>query len=232
MKIGVKIDASALKVKTDREIKRLAYNTVLALNETAKVVQTAERVNLDRKFTLRNAGFMYRLIKIFKFASASQGRAYVEIGVDTSKQRVLLSIFEAGGAKPPATGKKVAVPLTGEAARPAFGQSVAKGLRFTALRFQAHKTAAGKLQWKGLKRTFMLFPSGGKLKVPGVFQRGGALKTKGRKRFKGMTGNTAVKMLYAFMAHPKLEKTLGFIDVATQTIGKEWREQFKKAYRK
>jgi hypothetical protein len=234
MKIDCKIDTSALAAKTDREIKRLAYNTAQALNETAKAVQLQERANLDQKFQIRNARFMYKLIKIFKFANARQGRPWVEIGVDPTKKRVVLGIFERGGAKPAAKGKKVAVPLTGEAARPSFGQSVGTGFRFTSLHFQPHKTAGGKTQWKGAKRTFMLFPvPGGKLKVPGVFQRGGSLKTKSRgKRFRGMPSSTAIAMLYAFIQGPALKGTLHFINVAQTTISKEWREQFKKAYKR
>lgn len=223
MRIDVKFDTSALKVKTDREIKRLAYNTAQALNETAKAVQLEERANLDRKFTIRKPTFMYRLVKIFKFASARQGRPFVEIGVDPTKTRVLLGFFEKGGVKPPAKGKSVAVPLTGGPARPSFPQSVAAAFRFTALRLHPrggrrvkrfHPSAlaaapARAPQFIGAQRTFQI------PKV-GIFQRIAE----------------GIRAVYLYVRRPKLNARLDFFKIAKQTIAKEWPEQFRRAYRK
>ncbi len=225
MRINVSFDTSALKAKTDREIKRLAYNTAQALNETAKSVQLAERANLDRKFTIRKPTFMYRLIKIFKFASARQGRPFVEIGVDSLKQRVLLSFFEKGGIKQPAKGKSVGVPVTGEAARPTFRQSVIPQLQIGKLRFRGRKTKSGKIQWKGLYRTFII-PLGnyagrnrkgqGQIPGPGILQRTAE----------------GIRRIYLFVRRPKLQEVLNFTETAIKTIEKEWPEQFRRAYRK
>ena len=233
MRIGLRVDTSGLKARTAREIKRLAYNTALALNETAKAVQLAERANLDRKFTLRKTGFIYRLIKIFKFASARQGRPWVEIGIDPTKKRVLLGMFEKGGEKQPFKGKSVAVPVTGGPARPTFTQSVSAQYWFSRLRLRGHTTSTGKVQFKGAQRSFMLSPAGGKLKFAGIFQRGGPLKTarRAKARFKGLLSQTAVKLGYLFVPRPKLDARLDFGLIGGKTAAKEWPIQFSKAYR-
>jgi hypothetical protein len=221
MRIDVKFDTSALKAKTERETKRLAYNTAQALNETAKAVQLEERANLDRKFTIRKPAFMYRLIKIFTFASAKLGRPFVEIGIDPTKSRVLLGLFEKGGEKQPVKGKSVAVPLTGGPARPSFPQSVAAAFRFTALRL--HRRGGRKVkrfhpsalapapapQFIGAQRTFQI----PKL---GIFQR----------IAEGLRG------VYLYVRRPKLDARLDFFKIAKQTIAREWPVQFRKAYRK
>lgn len=230
MIINATIDLKPLKARTQREQKRLAFNTAQALNETAKKIQTAERVNLDRKLQLRKAGFMYRLIKITAFASARAARPFAEIAIDPSKRRVLLGKLERGGVKEPERGKTVAVPLTGGAARPGFAQPVPVEMQLVKLRFKRHRTALGKTQWKGLKRTFII----PKL---GVFQRGGQVKTEGRKTFVGKRGRklkntTLAKLIYSFERRPQLKKMLEFMDVAARTFRVEWQAQFKRSYNK
>jgi len=213
----MKFDTSALKVKTEREIKRLAYNTALALNETAKAVQLEERANLDRKFTVRKATFMYRLIKIFKFASARQNRPFAEIGIDPTKQRVLLQRFEKGGERPPFKGERVAVPVTGGPARPTFPQSVAAAFRFTALRLKPRirsrrfhpRVLAAAPQLAGAQQTFSI-------RGRGIFQRVG----------------DAIRAVYLFVRRPKIDRRLDFIGIAKRAIAREWPGQFRKAYRK
>jgi len=233
VRIDLKFDDRVLRQRMTNRAKRLAYNGAQALNETAKAVQLEERANLDRKFTIRKATFMYRLIKFLTFASARQGRPYAEIGVDPTKRRVLLGFFEKGGVKPPAVGKSVGVPVTGGPARPSFRQSVKPALWLQRLQLRRHVTSTGKTQFKGLLRSFLLRAVGGRLKYPGVFVRGGAPKTERRaKRFKGLVSKTAINLLYLFVPHPKLDARLKFFDVAKQVIAREWPEQFRRAFRR
>lgn len=229
MRIAVQFDTSSLKARTQREQRRLAFNTAQALNETAKKIQTAERVNLDRKLTIRKAGFMYRLIKITAFASARAARPFAEIAIDPTKN-VLLGKLERGGVKQPTKGGSVAVPVTGGPVRPSFQQQAAPALWFRKLRFRRHVTQTGKAQYKGLLRTFI---------IPGVgvFQRGARAKTVGRKVFVGRGGHrlrnkTLATLLYSFQKGPRLKAMLGFIDIATRTFSQEWSAEFRKAYRK
>jgi hypothetical protein len=212
MKINVKIDTKALKARTEREAKRLAFSTAQALNETAKEIQTAERVNLDRKFTVRKAGFLYRLIKITAFASPRRGRPFAEVAIDPTKKRVLLGIFEKGGEKEPAKGKSVAVPLTGSPARPTFKQPVREEFTFRKLRFRRHRTKTGKVQWKGEQRTFI---------IPGL----GVLQRVG-----GKAKSSVAKLIYAFERRPRLKALLDFTEVAVRTFSREFEQQFRRAY--
>jgi hypothetical protein len=214
MRIDVKIDTSALKARTEREAKRLAFNTAQALNETAKEIQTAERVNLDRKFTVRKAGFLYRLIKITAFASPRKGRPFAEVAVDPTKRRVLLGIFEKGGEKEPAKGKTVAVPLTGGPARPSFSQPVQEEFTFRKLRFRRHRTKTGKLQWKGEQRTFI---------IPGL----GLLQ-----RARGKAASSVAKLIYAFKSRPHLKALLDFTEIAVRTFSREFDQAFRKSFKR
>ena len=196
-----------LAARTQREIKRLAFNTAQALNETAKEIQTAERVNLDRKFTVRKAGFLYRLIKITAFASPRKGRPFAEVAIDPTKKRVLLGIFERGGERPPAKGKSVAVPLTGGPARPSFSQPVPETFTFRALRLKRKRGKRGQAQIKGQQRTFVI-PGAG------VFQR----------------VKDTVRAVYLFIRRPRLERKLDFEGVARRVFHREFNAQFRKAF--
>lgn len=205
MRLDVKIDTSALRAKTEREIKNLGYSTAQAINKVAQEIQNEERVNLDRKFKLRRAGFMYRLIKIVTFASANQGRPYAEIAIDASKARVLLSSFEEGGDKTSSVGQNVAVPITGEAARPTFSDPVPQAFTFKGLSFQKVITKEGKVEWHGKNRTFI---------IPGVgvFQR---------------VSTTVTKLIYSFKKRVHLDSRLDFVAIAKRV----WEERFEKVFR-
>jgi hypothetical protein len=225
MKLNADADISALLKRMPREGVRLAKSVARAINRTLLDVQVAERVQLDQAFTIRKAQFMYRLIKITAFASANQGRPFGEIAIDASKARVLLPVFEAGGAKDPAKGKNVAVPLTGEAARPSFGALVPDAFTFQQLRFkrvnltkagQAAQIAKkshgvkGKLTgdyyiWAGQQRTFIL-PSTKAAPHGGVFERVGP-------------GRDDIRLIYSFRPQVKLAKKISFVERAEKVYG-------------
>lgn len=232
MKIDIKFDLAGLKIKTLKEKKRLAYGTAAAINDTLKTVQTQERVNLDQKFTVRKAQFMYRLIKIQTFASVTKDVPYGEVGIDSTKARVLLSMFEDGGTKQPVIGQNVAVPVTGGAARPSFGDLVKDEFTFKALGFKRiNLTHAGREAltakkrfgvkgrltadyyiWAGKERTFIL-PG------IGVFQRTGP-------------GKDDIKLIYSFVKAARLGARLGFVERARTVIGQTFAKAFDTQYRK
>jgi hypothetical protein len=208
MKIDIKIDTKELEAKTLRESKRLAYSAVQGLNKTATDIQTAQRVNLDRKFTLRKAGFIYRLIKV-AFASVGKDVPFAEVYVDPTKQRVLLGLFEDGGTRDAAKGQNVAVPITGEAARPSFGSLVVDAFTFTKLRFKPRDGKhGGQTVYEGKQGTFL---------IPGVgvFQR---------------IGQKATELIYAFKKPMKLDKRLEFTKTAEQVFKDKFEKNFNDAY--
>lgn len=232
-RFDVKIDPSALKTRTLQEAKNLAYSTSQALNATAKDAQTAERVLMDRTFKLRRAGFMYRLVKIFQFSNARQGIPFVEMGID-QKPRVLLGTFEGGGPREPMVGKNVAVPITGQPARPSPYSSVPARFTFQGMKFEKHTTADGKEQWKGENGTFL---------IPGVgvFQRTGKKQKqpgRARRHFVGTGGRVlwdsrVVKLLYKLMAPGQIRRlpaSLHFVDTVRKTAEQKFTGYFSQFY--
>jgi hypothetical protein len=232
MRFDVQIDPSALKARTLREAKNLAYSTSQALNAVAKDVQTAERVHLDQTYHLRKAGFMYRLIKIFGFSNARQGTPFVEIGID-QKTRVLLGVFEQGGERRPFKGKNVAVPITGSEARPSEMSTIPGEFTFQKMKFRKHVTATGKEQWKGENGTFLI-PN------VGVFQRTAQLSKTSRRgnRTKTPGGghrqrSRQVKLLYKLMRPSLIQRlpaNLHFVATATQNLQAKFATYFTRFY--
>ena len=232
MQINAQFDISNLKARTLREAKNLAISTSQALNSVAKDVQQDERIHLDRTYTLRKAGFMYRIIKIAKFSNAKQGVPFVEITID-KKQRVLLGIFEEGGERQPFKGKDVAVPITGGEARPTEQSTIPDEFTFKKMSFKKHVTKEGKTQWKGENGTFL---------IPdvGVFKRTDQpQKTERRaKSFVGRAGRVLqesklVKLLYKLMAPGQLKKlqpNLHFKDTAQRVMQEKVSYYFHKNY--
>lgn len=232
MRLDVQIDTSALKARTLREAKNLAYSTSQALNATAKDVQAAERAHMDRTYHLRRAGFMYRMIKIFQFSNARQGIPFVEIGVD-KKPRLLLGVFEEGGQREPFKGHNVAVPITGSEARPGDMSTIPEQFTFRKMQFRRHTTANGKVQWRGENHTFL---------IPdvGVFTRTDQpQKTERRKKsFTGRAGRVLretklVKLLYKLMlpaSMKRLPANLQLGRISRQQMQMRFSEYFTKFY--
>lgn len=211
MQIAVNFDFAKFFDRTDKGIKRMAYVVANAINNTAKKVQEAEVERVQKEFTVRKPGFVLRQAAIIKpFANVRQGRPYAEVSVG-QKPRLLLGTFEQGGEKKPFKGKRVAVPITGEKARPVFGTPVVPQFTFKQMKFKKHVTTPGKkVQWKGQNRTFILSKYG-------VFLRHGPKQKD-------------IEMLWAFAKQPpELKAQLKFIETAKTVIDRELHEEIQKA---
>lgn len=172
-----------------------------ALSKTTMQVQHAERIELNREFTVRKAAFMRNRIKIFKFPKATEGGDMVAvIGIDDKVRGtpLLLSQFEAGGKKRPVQGSRVAIPITGGKARPSFKRSVPPSMRLQNLGLKPNKGGIP----VGNRRTFILPTKRGEY---AVFQRGGAM---GTGKDKGMSP------LYIFRNTVPLKKRMHFVRIA------------------
>jgi hypothetical protein len=236
MKIDIKVDTSLLDKNAKRYAKNLAFSTAQALNDAAKEAQTRIRGNLREQFHVRQPQFLDRSIKIFAFASATANRPYAEIGVD-NKRRFLLSMFEEGGARLPFVGKNVAIPVTGQAARPSVSSNVADGYTFQALNFtrgpivKTHKGIdawarqriarkrgiRGRLSseyyvWQGNNRTFILFHTR-RAPLGGVFQRVGP-------------GRDDIRLIYSFKANVRLRAALNFVSTTEQSFNDRFTQAF------
>jgi hypothetical protein len=238
MKIDIKVDTSLLDKNAKRYAKNLAFSTAQALNDAAKEAQKRIRDGLRQRFHVRKAQFLDRSIKIFAFANVNANRPYAEIGVD-NKPRFLLSIFEEGGARLPFIGKNVAVPITGQAARPSINDSVRPDLYFTALNFRKSRTtitargrevlkarrAAGNrkrklsgdyLIWRGNQRTFIL-PQTRRAPIGGVFQRVGP-------------GKDDIRMIYSFKSNVRLRAALDFVSTSQRSFNDVFQESFYRRF--
>lgn len=210
LQVQVKVDTSNLILRLEKGQRRLAYTVANALNKTAKEIQAAERDRVSGSFTVRKPEFILREAAIIKpFASATQGRAFVEIAVG-QKSRLLLSTFEAGGDRPAFKGKNVAIPLTGEAARPSFQQPVEPALRFTALRFKLARRGS---RGRGVARSQVRRGELGTYLVPGVgvFQRHGGES----------------HLIYSFQSDVKLKPRLDFISTAQRITAERFEENLQ-----
>lgn len=201
----------------ERGERKLAFAVVNAINNTLKQAQLDVRAEARRDFEIRNERFVMREIAVISpFANVKQGRPYGDIQVGNPNQpkpRLLLPLFEEGAKREPFTpgAKRVAVPLTGSAARPSFSAPVPKALRFTALRFSLTRPKGdvpeGKKRAPRTKKAEgqpIRYGRLGTYLVPsvGVFQR---------------TGDES-RLLYAFDADVRLRPTLGFEDTVRRSI--------------
>lgn len=241
MQINVSVDTSVLDKNVKRYQKNLAFSTAQSINDVAKAAQSQIRMNLQQQFHIRNKTFMDRTIKIFAFASATANRPYAEIGVDNSKSRLILSMFEQGGARLPFVGKNVAIPVTGQAARPSVSDSVRPDLTFQSLNFTRGpivRTARGadawarqriakkrgikgKLAneyfvWQGAQRTFILFNTK-RAPLGGVFQRVGPKRDD-------------IRLIYSFKANVRLRAALDFVSTTEKSFNTTFRNAFARRF--
>lgn len=236
MRVNVKVDTSLLDKNAKRYSRNLAFSTAQALNDAAKEAQNRIRTNVRQRFHVRQSAFMDRSIKIFAFANARANRPYAEIGVD-SKPRFLLSIFEDGGARLPFVGKNLAVPVTGQAARPSIGDAVRPQFEFSALNFRksaitsqgrsilkARKLAGIRKRklggqyviWRGDQRTFIL-PQTRRAPLGGVFQRVGP-------------GRDDIRLIYSFKSNVRLKAALDFVSTTQQSFNDVFQESFYRRF--
>lgn len=228
MILKVDIDSSALYARMKDGARRFAFDVEQGLRETALLVQKDVRAHARTVMTIRKEDFFMREVAKVIFPSVRQGRAWTEVYVG-QKSRLLLSEYEAGGPRLPFKGRRVAVPRTGSLARPTFQSSVPEEFTIQGLgivrgaaaakkkqgitrsrraranvRFGAHRTIMGKIQYKGAHRTFMT--------DTGIFQRVG-------------TCPDDIRMLYSLKDHvevdPHAAHRLGF-----EAIGWAHRDTF------
>lgn len=181
--------------------KQIPYALSRATNAVAKDVQAAVRAELPGHFILRRKGFIERTIKILKFSNKRDRPIATTIGTDPRFN--FLAKFERGGTKQGAGGGSLAVPQVGGARR-TIRSVVPSSLRIPALQLRKHTTAGGKVQLKGLFRTFTVKTATTAL----VMQRVGK---------RGLT-----KVLYAFKRSVPIRPMLGFYRTAEQVVGGMW----------
>lgn len=218
MRIDLKTNSLALLQKSKRADKKLAYATVNAINNAAKIIQQEERDHVKRVFHTRGDFVLKQAAVIKPFASVGKSIPYAEISVGR-KDRFLLGEFEEGGERKPFTpgAKRVAIPFIDDKPRAETSDKFSRDLFFKALRLRPIKQKRlhgppkpGHLTvWKGAHRTYMI-PS------IGVFQRYGS-------------GKGQTRLLYLFDKDVPIDKRLDFLEIAEKDGATILTEEMEKA---
>ena len=172
---------------------QVPFATSVAINNTAKGIQTVQREGMKRRFTIRRA-YVLQGVKINKFSTKRDLEAVIEI----DPTREFLFKFEEGGTVRP-RGTRFAVP--DEVRRTKTGV-VSRVLRPRSLEFKRSGSGPRGEVFRGKKRTFMIRRPDG---TGAIFQRFG------RRR------STRVRMLFSFTPKAKIEPMLEF-EVTAQTV--------------
>jgi hypothetical protein len=209
IKVSVDVDQVVGMVST--VLRQLPYATNNALTRTAKEAVDAGRNALRSEVTVRKS-FIVQRIKILQYSKVNN--LTVVIGVDANVQGapLLLGFLEEGGTKEPTSGSGIAIPLTGEAARPTFSQSVGTGFRYQNLQFVGNKGRLG---------TYI---------VPnvGIFKR---LRAAGPRR-KGYRNPTKSILIYSFKPsaflpiHTHIRAAM--VELINARFSQIWTEEFTK----
>jgi hypothetical protein len=222
MKISVDIDAEAVVKLTATVLRQLPYATNNAITRTAKEAVEAGQLEVTADLQMRKR-FIVNRIRILQYSRVSNLTAIIGIDDKVQGAPLILGFLEEGGEKEPLHGPGIAIPLTGEAARPSFPQSVPTALRYTNLRLSAPdisdaKTVAGfNLKGgirRGRKRTF---------EIPGVgiFQR-----------IASGDSPSATVLIYSFKSSAKLPQHIHLRDAMLKVIGERFNPIFTEEFTK
>lgn len=206
---------------------QIPFATSLALNQTAKDVQAAERAHLTDAFTIRRP-WVTQGVTIPKFSDKHDAVMSVTVQVDPT--RSFLGKFEAGGAKYGSPDEPIAIPSVN--VRPALVDLpplslYPKNLRLQPrhgvtgiLAAQRHVTKRGVVQLQGKQRTFVLDAAtmfG--VRVSGVYQRTGP-------------GKHDIRLLWTYKPRIPIPARLAFVPTAERTIIESWGPRFEAAFRR
>lgn len=204
MKISVTVDTNQVVAVVSNVARQLPYALNSAITRTAKEAVTAAQDEATAELQLRKR-FILNRIKILQYSKV--GNLTAIIGVDDKVQGspLLLGLLEEGGTKQPTRGPDIAIPLTGEAARPAFPDAVVTALRYTNLQFENRQ---------GKKKTFL---------IPGVgiFQR-----------IAPGDSPDATVLIYSFKPSAPLPHQLHLRDAMIEVIGRRFAPIFTEEFTK
>jgi len=200
---SVDVDISQVVKLSEKVLRKLPYILNDSITEVAKLVVAAEQDQLRKDFTIRK-NFLTGRFKILQYSRTSDLTAIVGIDSRVQGAPLLLGFFEEGGVKEPTTGPELAIPITGEAARPSFASSVPTAMLYKNLKISI-KVQGHAAIFPGLQNTYLV-------EGVGVFQR---------------TGKTT-ELIYAFKRSAPLRPRTHMIELAQTVI----RESFARIFNK
>lgn len=144
MQVNVTVDDAQLVLMLQNGQRRLAFGVVDALNATALRIRSAEEREVRDSFQVRRNEFWFGRAHAAAHilqASVPKGRRYTEVSLSAPPGRGLIGnrflapMLTEGGVRKPFTpsAARVAVPLTGSAARPSWASPVPKELEFRSI---------------------------------------------------------------------------------------------------
>lgn len=200
----LEIDSDSVVRLTQQVLRQLPYAANNAITRTSKEAVDAGQKEVAADLQLRKR-FILNRIRILQYSRV--GNLEAVIGVDDRVQGapLILGFLEEGGTKEPTRGGGIAIPLTGEAARPTFPDPVKTSLRYSNLNFQNRR---------GKKRTFI---------VPnvGVFERVAS----------GDSPDATV-LIYSFQPSAPIRKEINLREVLLQVIGDRFAAIFSEEFEK
>jgi len=206
MKINLNMDIGRLVLRLEKGERRLGFAAINTVNESAKDVQKAQQDALLGKMTVRRPDFTLRNIAVIVFASVKRERPFAEVFIG-KKPRLLLAEFEKGGEKEH-KGKNVAIPVTGEEARPTFRTAqdfppLVRRLKFKRPRGKRRPGAKVVLQGEG-----------GRFLIPnrGIYRRTA----------------TGVRAVVVYKPRVRIPATLGWMDRAERVGRRAMREHMER----
>lgn len=204
MNIQVNVDSEAVLKLCAAVLRQLPYATNNAITRTAKEAVDAGQKEVAADLQIRKT-FLLRRIKILQYSKVNNLTAIIGIDAKVQGAPLILGFLEEGGTKEPLHGSDIAIPLTGEAPRPSFPESVVTSLRYSNLRFNDRK---------GRKRTFL---------IPdvGIFQRIAA----------GDAPDATV-LIYSFQPSAKLPAHLHLRNAMLKVIGERFSPIFSEEFSK
>jgi hypothetical protein len=201
----VDVDISQVVKLTEKVLRKLPYVLNDSITEVAKLVVEAEREQLARDFTIRK-NFLTGRFKILQYSRTSDLTAIVGIDNNVQGSPLLLGFFEEGGTKEPTTGPDLAIPLTGEAARPSFASLIPTALLYKNLQISM-KVQGHTAIFPGLQNTYLVAGVG-------VFQRDGKNS----------------ELIYSFKPSVHLRPRTHMIELAKTVINESFARIFNKNF--
>jgi hypothetical protein len=204
MKISVQIDTDEVVRLTAAVLRQLPYAASKAITRTAKEAVEAGQQEVTADLTMRKK-FIISRIRILQYAKPGNLTAIVGVNTNVQGAPLILGFLEEGGEKTPLHGSELAIPITGEPARPSFQQSVPTALRYTNLRFENRR---------GRKRTYI---------VPnvGIFQRIASGDSPG-----------STVLLYSFKPSVRLPKHMALKAAMVRVFGERFNPIFTEEFTK
>lgn len=214
MKINARVDVDEVVTLTAAVLRQLPYATNKAITRVAKLAVDAGQHEMAADLQIRKRFILQRL-KILQYSTVNNLTAVVGIDPRVQGSPLILGFLETGGEKIATKGPELAIPLTGEAPRPTFPQSIRPAYLYPNLQFQNRR---------GRQRTFI---------VPGVgiFQRvqsyaGRVLRSLGRTG----EGLDNTVLIYAFKPSAKLPPHMQLRRAMIAVIGERFSPIFTQEF--